>query len=364
MSRRAVNPIGMSFLDAMTCGLGAVVLLYMVINASIQLRADVVTVDLRAETDRLEEQVLDGHKRLVEVRNSVREVEKERAVTQGLSRRMIETLSEISEELATYENSTLARKEHLNQLKTDIRTMEEDAKRLAAAAPPSDETPGDRTRQHIGDGDRQYLTGLKVGGRRILFLIDASASMLDDTIVNIIRRRNLPDEQKLRAEKWQQALATADWLLTQIPRDSSYQIYIFNDGARPVLAGTENQWLDGSDGEVLGRALGELRAVVPDRGTSLIKAFEVANSMNPAPDNITLLTDGLPTVGTGPAKGGTVSARQRAKLFERASKTRPKNVPINVILFPMEGDPMAAAEFWKLAITSRGSFMGISEDWP
>ncbi len=364
MSRRTINPIGMSFLDAMTCGLGAVVLLYMVINASVQLRADRITVDLRAETDRLEKEVFEGHDRLVEVRNSVREVENERTITQGLSRRMIETLAEITAELATFEDTTLARKEHLNRLKTDIRTMEEDAKRLSAAAPPTDETPGDRTRHHIGDGDRQYLTGLKVGGRRILFLIDASASMLDDTIVNIIRRRNLPDEQKMRAEKWQQALATADWLTTQIPRDSSYQIYVFNDTARPILIGTENQWLDGSDGEVLGRALRELRGVVPERGTSLFKAFEVAMALNPAPDNITLLTDGLPTVGAGQAKSGTVSARQRAKLFERASQIRPKNVPINIILFPMEGDPMAAAAFWKLAMASRGSFMGVSEDWP
>jgi len=364
LARRTVNPIGMSFLDAMTCGLGAVVLLYMVINASIQLRADRVTVDLRAETDRLEKEVLAGHERLVEVRNSVREAEQEQAITRGLSRRMIETLTTISEELATYEDSTLARREHLNRLKSDIRTMEEGAKRLAAAAPPSDETPGDRTRRHIGDGDRQYLTGLKVGGSRILFLVDVSASMLDDTIVNIIRRRNLPNEQKIRAEKWQQAVATVDWLTTQIPRDSSYQIYLFNDTARPVLEGTDHQWLDGSDGLLLGRVLGEMKAIIPERGTSLLRAFEAANQMDPPPDNITILTDGLPTIGANPARTGTVSAKQRVRLFDRASKSRPGNVPINVILFPMEGDPMAAAAFWKLAMASRGSFMGISEDWP
>jgi hypothetical protein len=59
-----------------------------------------------------------------------------------------------------------------------------------------------------------------------------------------------------------------------------------------------------------------------------------------------------------------VSARQRGKLFERAVKERPANVPVNVVLFPMEGDPMAASAFWKLALATRGSFMGVSEDWP
>ncbi len=101
------------------------------------------------------------------------------------------------------------------------RSLEEDARRLSASLP-SEETPGDRIRVHVGDGDRQYLTGLKVGGSRILFLVDASASMLGSTIVNVIRRRNLPERDKVRAAKWQQALATVDWLTTQIPRDSQF----------------------------------------------------------------------------------------------------------------------------------------------
>lgn len=363
-ARRSISPIGMSFLDAMTCGLGAVVLLYMLINASIQQRADRVTEDLRTAATRLEAEVLDGHKRQVDVRNSLRVVEDERALTQGLSRRMIETLSAIDDELATFSESTLARREHVNRLKTDIKTLEDEAKRLAAAAPPSDETPGDRTRLHIGDGDRQYLTGLKVGGERILFLVDASASMLDDTIVNIIRRRNLPDDDKIRAEKWQQALATVDWLTTQIPRSSSFQIYTFAETARPVVNGTDGQWLDGSDARVLDQAVRDLRASIPARGTSLINALAAAAAIKPTPDNITLLTDGLPTIGRTPPRGGVVSPRERVKLFDRAIRERPKGVPINIILLPMEGDPMAASAFWRLALSTRGSFMGLAEDWP
>ena len=47
-------------------------------------------------------------------------------------------------------------------------------------------------------------------------MVDSSASMLGSTIVNIIRRRNLPDKDKVRAAKWRQALATVDWLTTQM----------------------------------------------------------------------------------------------------------------------------------------------------
>jgi len=363
MARRSTNVFGLAFLDAMTCGLGAVILLYMVINASVRLRADRLTHDLQAEGDRLEALVLDANARRVELRNALDETVDEHALTQGLSRRLIETLKEIQVELATYSESTLARKEHINRLMVDLRTLEDEAKRLSAATP-SDETPGDRVRTHVGDGDRQYLTGLKVGGERILFLIDASASMLDDTIVNIIRRRNLADTQKIRAEKWQQALSTVDWLTTQIPVKSRFQIYTFSDAAGPVVDGTDGEWLDGGDRQVLERAVASLRHVVPQRGTSLHHALQSVARLAPRPDNLVLLTDGLPTRGENPPRRSTVSAKQRLKLFERAIATLPRGLPVNVILFPMEGDPMAASAYWKLAMATRGSFMSLSEDWP
>jgi hypothetical protein len=208
--RRAANVFGLAFLDAMTCGLGAVVLLYMVINAGVSLRADRVTYDLTGEVDRLEEEVLQGHAGLAVLRNDLREVDRRHALAQGLSRRLIETLQEVQVELATFDAETLARRESLNKLQTDLKTLEDEARRLAASVP-EEETPGERVRAFTGDGDRQYLTGLKVGGERILLLVDVSASMLDETIVNVVVRRNLPDERKIRAEKWQQAVATVGW---------------------------------------------------------------------------------------------------------------------------------------------------------
>ncbi len=167
MRARNVTPVGLSFLDAMTCGLGAVILLFMIINGAVRDHSIEVTSDLQAEVDRLESEVLEGHRNLVELRNTITETDDERALTQGLALRLIEMLKEIRVELATFEDSTLARREHINQLQADLRSLEEDARRLSASLP-SDETPGDRVRVHVGDGDRQYLTGLKVGGRRIL----------------------------------------------------------------------------------------------------------------------------------------------------------------------------------------------------
>ena len=360
---RTISPVGLSFLDAMTCGLGAVILLFMIINAAVRDHSAAVTRDLRAEVDRVETDVLEGQIHLVELRNAIAEKDEERVLTQGLAQRLMESLEKIRAELATFKDQTLARREHINKLQSDLRLLEEQARRLSASLP-TEETPGDRIRAHIGDGDRQYLTGLKVGGRRILFLVDASASMLGSTVVDVVRRRNLPDRDKLRAAKWRQTLATIDWLTTQIPHDSTFQIYTFNTAAQPVTENTGGQWLDASDREVVEAAVRSMNDIVPAGGTSLYHALATVPQFNPRPDNIILLTDGLPTVGKNPTRTTTVSARQREKLFNRAIDILPSGIPVNVILYPMEGDPVAASAFWKLAVRTRGSFMSLAEDWP
>ena len=362
-SRRAVNPIGLSFLDAITCGFGAVILLFMIINANVGLRAEQVTHDRRAEVNLLEVEVLQDHQNLVELRNSLLEIERQIIAASGLSSRLIQNLEEIRVELATYEDTTIASREHINRLKADLKSLEGGAKRLSGGTP-STEVPGERVRAFIGDGDRQYLTGLKVGGKRIFILLDSSASMLADTLVNVIRFRNLPDLEKIRAKKWRQAVKTVDWLTTQFPRDSQYQIYHFAEKAGPVLPGTGGRWLDSSDRQMLDATVAQVRGMAPAGGTNLYKGLKALREMRPPPDNVILLTDSLPTQGETPSKRRTITAKQRLKLFDKAILQIPTRAPVNVILFPMEGDPIAPSAFWKLAILTGGSFLTPAEDWP
>lgn len=363
MARRRINPISLSFLDAMTCGFGATVLFFMIINSAAAEHSRRVTADLNGEVDRLETEVLEGYQNLVVLRNSKRKTDEDLVAASGLSRRLIDTIKAIRKELATYEDSTLARQEHINSLKADLRSLEEDARRLSGGVK-SEEMPGDRLRTHVGDGDRQYLTGLKVGGERIFILVDASASMLGDTLVNIIRRRNLPEDVRIRADKWRQAVATVDWLTTQIPRGSRFQVYTFNVAAAPVIAGTAGQWLDGNDPDRLQAVVDGLRRIVPRDGTSLVTGLAALGTMDPPPDNLILLVDSLPTQGDSPPRGRTVTGKQRRRLFDQAMKELRPRLPVNVVLFPMEGDPMAASAYWKLALRTGGSFLSPSEDWP
>jgi hypothetical protein len=208
------------------------------------------------------------------------------------------------------------------------------------------------------------LTGLNLGGRNILILLDTSASMLAEELVNIIRLRNMDDSVKREAAKWRRTVNTVDWLTAQLPINSEFQLYGFNTEVKPVLKGTEGSWLKVSDKGLLDNVAEALQALVPSGGTSLENAVLSVLEMSPMPDNIFLITDGLPTQGTSPPRSSKVSGRDRMQLFERAIGQLPRSIPVNIILAPMEGDPLAASAYWQLAQLTAGSFLSPSEDWP
>jgi hypothetical protein len=126
---------------------------------------------------------------------------------------------------------------------------------------------------------------------------------------------------------------------------------------------TEKKWLPVNDPAV-STMLSQFVQILPLGGTSLENAFAAAAALSPLPDNIILLTDGLPTQGKQPPREKFVSGRQRIKFFERAIKKLPTGVPVNTILFPMEGDPRAAVLYWRLALNTRGSLFTPTTDWP
>jgi hypothetical protein len=360
MKRRPISPFSLSFLDIMFCGFGAVVLLVLILNTDTVKARNQTFSDLRGEVVKLERQVIVGRKNLVEARNSLEATDRELVTTQGEAERIIKTIRELEIEIARMDRETQASREHVNRLTADLQSLEEEQKRQRAEGPES----GDKVREFKGEGDRQYLTGLKVGGRRILILVDASASMLGETIINVVRRRNMADTQKRNAPKWRRALGTADWLISNLPAAAKFQLYTFNTAARPVLPASDGKWLSASSREDVDGAVNALRQTIPGDGTSLYHALAVAKALSPRPDNILLITDGLPTQGRSKPGGTTVSAEQRLKHYRRAVQLVPSGIPVNTILLPMEGDAYAAAAYWKLAIDTSGSFMTPARDWP
>jgi len=360
--RRQTQIISMSFLDIMSCGFGAVVLFFMIINSQVVRTTDAPPEELVGETTRLEFEVLEARKNLVLAKNTMEDLEEQKANAQSRIAQITALIEKLKIELAKHDRETLARVEHVEKLQSDIERLEEQKKRLLAEA--QQRESGEDVRRFVGEGDRQYLTGLKVGGEHILVLVDASASMLDRRIINIIRRRNMSDDVKLRSMKWRQAVASVDWLSAQFPPESKFQIYTFNNTARPVLKGSEGVWLEVGDGTQLNEAIRILRRTVPENGTNTVDAYNVITSLNPRPDNVILLIDSLPTMNAPETERGMVTGQERLRFHYEAEANIPSGIPVNVLLYPMEGDYNAAIAYWLLAYRTGGSFMSISKDWP
>ena len=369
--KREFNPISLSFLDVMSCGFGAVVLIFLILDHSISIRTDNSDPDLTAEINLLNEEITEGEANQVRIRNTISDVDFQMVEAQGLARSIQQEIDNFLEELAQLENNTLAKQDSVEKLKADIQTLEQELERLRAA---ESSFSGNYIRPYVGDGNRQYLTGLILGGARILVLVDVSASMLDNTIVNIIRRRNMSEEARLGSEKWVSVRKIVDWLTTQLPPPSQYQIYTFNDEVRPLIPGTAGRWLEVADEAELSQAVNLLNKTVPEKGTNLEQVFREVATLDPLPDNIYIITDGLPTIGSreggfftrrdNDGNANTVSGREREELFKNAIRELPSGIPVNVILAPLEGDPMAASMYWKLAVATGGSFLSPSSDWP
>ncbi len=360
--RRPLEVFSMSFLDCMSCGFGAVILFFMIINAQVKETSEVDPA-LMAETNKLELEILEGRKNLVLARNTKEQLEDEQVTAEGQIAEIVALIQQLRAELAKYDNETLAKIERVEKLQSDIESLEEEIKRLLSLKSEQEEK-GQQLRRFKGEGDRQYLTGLKLGGERTLILVDRSASMLHEEVVNIMRRRNLPEADQLRSVKWRQAVASVDWLTSQFRPGSEFQMYMFNNKAEPVIKGSEGVWLKADDSNQLDEAIRVLRRTVPKNGTNMKAAYAVATKLTPRPDNIILLVDSLPTMEEEETDRRIVSGQERVNLHDRAVRELPSGIPVNILLFPMEGDYDASMKYWLLSYATGGSFMSISEDWP
>jgi hypothetical protein len=361
--RRAPTPLSLSFLDAICCGFGAVLLLFLILSHRSVAARHEATETLQREVEALERQVLSGREQVAALGADLERAGGRRQRLLAQARTLTENIAGRRYDLAQIETDRIAREAGVNRLQADLKSRDEEMKRLEGGALQRAEE-GDRLRPFPGQGDRQYLTGLKVGGERILILFDTSASMLAERIADIVRLRNLPAAEQRQAAKWRRALATLDWIATQIPPGSRFQIYTFNERAEPVLRDSAGRWLDAGDPAALNSAVDATRKILPKGGTSLSHAFNVISEMKPRPDNVFLVTDGLPTIDQERGLRYTIPGEQRLRFFDDALATLPRGIPVNVILLPLEGDPMAASAFWRLAQVTRGSFLSPAEDWP
>ena len=358
--KRQFSVFLLSFLDIMAGGFGAVVLIFLIIDHNTMEVIESANRDQLAEVRLLDKRQEEGQKNLVELRERVGLLKLQIADAREKIENIQHEVDEKEEEVEEIERQALDQSETEKQLQSEIDTKQDEldkAKQLR-----DDRRPN--TLEIAGAGDRQYLTGLFLGGNRILIAVDTSASMLHNTIVNVAILRNKDKETQLSSKKWIRAVDTVEWFVANAPITSQLQIATFNTEAKLIV--DDGDWHDATDAQALEDAIKFLRETPPAQGTDLKGLFELIAKMKPIPENVFLITDGFPTTDDSNAsrRRTTISGEQRLHLFHRALDELPAGITVNSILLPFEGDPWAAGSFWALSHNTGGTFMTPSRDWP
>lgn len=350
--QRKAEGFNLAFLDIMACGLGAVVLVFMLVKHHVVETTAPQTELLKADVIRLDMEEQELAKALEELLDVSKADAEKIAILKAKIARLEQFMKEKDLSLST-------KKEQLAALKNDIKN--------SPIAKKEDVIEDDR------GGEESYLMGLKVEGRRILILVDSSASMTDEKLIDIIRRKNSANAVKKAGPKWQRTRKTVRWLLARVPKNSRVAVVVFNETVKTL----GNGYFDARSTDLLNKVYSQMDGLVPTGGTNLEKGLKKAKLMTPT--DLYLITDGLPTKGESRYAGlnlfsdcssllgrsNTISGECRVKLFRKTiADSSLLGTTINVILFPIEGDPDAANEFWMWAAASGGMMISPALNWP
>jgi hypothetical protein len=133
--KRKFEIFSMSFLDTICCAFGAIVLLYMILNAAGSRAFSDDTRRCRPRSTSSRRRCCRGYSDLVVLRNSLRRTETEAERAEGLSDRVLQETEKTKEQLADASKTSVSRREAIEKLKADLKQIEQEKKRLVAGTP-------------------------------------------------------------------------------------------------------------------------------------------------------------------------------------------------------------------------------------
>jgi hypothetical protein len=335
--RREQSGSALAFIDVMACGLGAVLLLFVLLDfEQAQEVIPTVVVDLtdNTEYDKLTSDNLQLRAQLESIQLEIS------SETENIAAAIVATIE--------------------TEARTTVEVVTQEIQR---------EVPAIRNATSTGD-----LVGLQIKGSRILIMLDSSASMAEEELIDVLIGVADKTGRKLKnGIKWAQARSIVEWIAESGPQQSRYQLITYSD--KPTLH--TQGWVSAE--EMLTEIINAWNGVAPTGATNLELALDMASKQTSDLNSIYIITDGLPTqaststrlrnvrsCGISVGRGiQNVSGECREALFEDSIKAL--NIPaavVNVVLLPFEGDPMAAPHYWQWAVSSRGRIFSPDQNWP
>lgn len=344
--KRKTESSTLAFLDIISCGLGAVILIFLIIKHNIDVGSE-QTDDLRSQLAALEQQAQ-------KLSDETEKLKRQNAELEQAGKSLEDQLVDSDGRLSALRQQNMSQEQQNKVTEGEIEKIEV-------------ETPVDRV-ELAGAGQANYIVGMTVEGERIAIVIDHSTSMTHPTLEQAILAKFDTVSQRQSAPKWQRTVRIAKWLIARIPEQSQFAVIGFNSTAN--MLSPQSGWLPATSTTSLAQTIQAIATLSPSGGTNLEEGIKMALNMRPRPTNIYIVTDGLPTNGRSScAKNPSVTPKCRKSLMAEVSKILASSfprgtVPINTILLPMTGDPEAAALFWGWANTSSGIVLSPSKNWP
>ena len=103
-SKRKFSTFSLAFLDIMSCGFGAVVLVFLIIKHEVNTQVEVQQVDLQAEVNLLEEEITEGQLHLVSIKNALATVSQNLVETDGLARKVNDEIDAVNNKIVQLES--------------------------------------------------------------------------------------------------------------------------------------------------------------------------------------------------------------------------------------------------------------------
>lgn len=361
--------IGLSFLDVLCCGLGSAVFLLLVIQHG-------PSPLWSSDVDLVASQILSAQSQLAAAEQRIGELERALALNADETRRRMSSL----DALANLQNIRRDQvRDAVSALRGEQQRLDAEKEKLRTLLRAQQKQEPEIEQEHP---DQLHLTGLEVRDDQVAIFLDTSASMLDESLVQIIRLRASSNAQKAVAPKWVRARKAAAWVHERLPRDKRFRLFTYSDTVRDLngaeISGTSLAWQEKKSGQA--KTIGDfLEKVIPGGATNLRRVFQVSAMLRPPPRQIVLITDGLPTLPGNVRLGGLKNCRNprrgavplitaacRRSIFENAralAGVRLRTAQIDVILLPLEGDSDAVGAYWSL--TQRGGrLLTPAADWP
>lgn len=364
---------GLSFLDVLSCGLGAATLLLLIVKHG-------PTTDPEINLDFLAARITEVETNLTALEQTREDRLAELAVSD----------EEIEQQIASRSASSLLEADRLAALSKLVDQLSDARKELATSQAQLREAQKNKQLASLKPdlpqiGNEGDLIGLKIEKTRVAILLDRSASMLDPELVEIIRLRVSADGLKRSAPKWVTARQAVEWAYLQISEGSHYQILSYSDSVQDLDGNTLTPsdplgWRVKNTTQDYQTSIRNLKKIVPHGATDLRSVFEVVGNLSPAPAQVLLITDGYPTLPGNrnltalkdcprklPGVTPYLSPSCRVSVFLHATNVaerKLKNSRIDTVLLPLEGDANAVQGYWMLSATSGGRLLTPAPGWP